>query len=193
MNLLKAKKWWPVMAGVSFALVEILSFLISKTPLGASRAYVETASIITSVFFKDHAAVVEYYTQYQPQISWTAVLLAGVVTGSFISSRLSGDFHLRSVPTLWKSFFGQSRAKRLFWTFVGGFLVALGGRLGQGCISGQVIAGVTQLGVGAFVFLQAIVTGGILTAIVFYRFNVFKKNHRQPVLYDPFFQPANKP
>jgi len=123
------------MAGISFALVEVLSFLISKTPLGASRAYVETASIVTSVFFKDHAAVVEYYRQYKPQISWTAVLLAGVVVGSFISSRFSHDFYLRSVPTLWKTFFGQSRAKRWFWTFVGGFLVALGGRFGQRVVS----------------------------------------------------------
>ena len=175
-NLLRAKKWHPVLAGFIFGLVEVLSFLISKTPLGASRSFTEAASIITNILFHKHAALVEYYAQYPPQISWTTTLLAGVVAGSFISSKLSKDFYLRTVPELWKTFYGPSRVKRLLFTFIGGFLVAFGARLGKGCISGQVISGITQLGVGAFVFLQAIITGGILTVIIFYRFNMFKNS-----------------
>lgn len=175
-NLLKAKKWHPVLAGIVFGLVGIMSFLISKTPLGASRSFTDTASIITNVLFQKHAALVEYYAQYPPQISWTTTLFVGIVVGSFISSKLSKDFYLRTVPELWKAFYGASRIKRLLFTFLGGFLVALGARLGQGCISGQVIAGITQLGVGAFVFLQAIIIGGILTVFVFYRFNIFNNS-----------------
>ena len=74
---------------------------------------------------------------------------------------------------MWKEFYGPSRIKRFFWAFIGGIFVALGGRFGQGCISGQLISGVMQLGIGGFVFMFSVWIGGVVTAFVFYRSNFF--------------------
>lgn len=175
MKILRAKRWWPLFAGICFGMVEMLSFLIVERPLGASRAYVEVCSLATHFFSQKHFLSVEYYSIYLPQFSYVAALLAGVTVGAFLSSKLSGHFYWRSVPPLWEKFYGSSRKKRWFWAFIGGILVALGGRLGQGCISGQIISGITQLSVGGFVLLLSTLTGGITTVFFIYRHKILQR------------------
>jgi hypothetical protein len=173
MSILTAKRWWPFWAGVAFALVEILSFIISSRPLGASKPFVEAASIANLTLTINPEEYewrqVEYYSKYEPKISWANVLLLGVIIGSFISSKLSGDFNMRTIPPMWETLYGRSRLRRWMWAFIGGCLVAIGGRLGQGCISGQLISGVTQLGLGGFIFMIFVWIGGVTTALVFYK------------------------
>lgn len=178
-RFLTAKKWWPFWGGIAFAFVEVLSFLIANSPLGASKPFVEVCSVVTQVVadFTDieytNVLLNNYFASYLPMFTWGTALMFGVVFGSLLSSLLSKNFKIRSVPTAWKEFYGPSRTKRFFWAFIGGIAVALGGRFGQGCISGQLISGVTQLGVGSFVFMFSVWIGGVLTAFVFYRGNFF--------------------
>ncbi|RMD52483.1 MAG: hypothetical protein D6828_05685 [Nitrospirae bacterium] len=169
MKILRAKSWHPVGAGISFGIVEILSFLLSKRPLGASRAFVESCSVLTYIFFKEHFYELSYYKLYMPQFTWVSALIAGVFFGSLLSSKISGDFKFRAIPQLWRRTFGPHRALRWSFTFIGGVLVALGGRFAHGCISGQLIKGITQLSPGGFVFLFAVLLGGISTAFLCYR------------------------
>jgi hypothetical protein len=178
-RFLTAKKWWPFWGGVAFGLVEVLSFLIADSPLGASKPFVEVCSIATFIASDkwgiEYANVLldNYFSSYLPQISWGTTLLVGVILGGFLSSILSKDFKIKAVPPMWEEFYGPSRSKRFFWVFIGGIFVALGGRFGQGCISGQLISGVVQLGVGGFIFMFSVWIGGLITAFVFYRGNFF--------------------
>lgn len=178
-KFLTAKKWWPFWAGIAFGAVEVLSFLIANSPLGGSKPFVEISSVATQAVadFTDveYTSVLldNYFASYLPMFTWGTALLVGVFFGSLFSSLLSKQHRLRSVPDAWKEFYGPSRTKRFFWAFIGGTIVAIGGRFGQGCISGQLISGVTQLGVGAFIFMLCVWIGGVLTALVFYRGNFF--------------------
>jgi hypothetical protein len=173
------------MAGIAFGLVEVLSFLVSNSPLGASKPFVETASIATFVasdrkwfdnkLINDNFTYLldNYFSDYSPSVSWGTALLFGVFLGALLSSLISRDFKFRAVPTTWKEFYGPSKAKRFFYAFVGGFLVALGARFGGGCVSGQLISGFVQLGVGSMIFMMSLWMSGVMTAMLFYRTNIW--------------------
>lgn len=45
--------------------------------------------------------------------------------------------------------------------FVGGFLILFGARLADGCTSGHVITGFTQLATASFIFAGAVFAAGI--------------------------------
>ncbi|RMD60223.1 MAG: hypothetical protein D6828_00295, partial [Nitrospirae bacterium] len=112
---IKAKRWPPIIAGIAFGLVEILSFIISNSPLGASKPFVEACSIATAILSDklswSHADTLldNYFSVYLPQVSWGSAVLLGVLIGSFISSKLSGDFKFKTVPSVWRDFYGPSK------------------------------------------------------------------------------------
>jgi uncharacterized membrane protein YedE/YeeE len=97
------------------------------------------------------------------------MIAIGMVIGGFLTSLIYRGFNVRSVPALWASRFGDSKAKRFAAAFAGGFLLLFGARLAGGCTSGLVLSGVAQLAIGGFVFGVAIFTSGVITAKLMYR------------------------
>ncbi len=166
--LMKRKHWRLFSVGILFALAELLSFVLSKRPLGSSRGYAVFGSIIEYVFFPEHAKTVPYWNAYEPVIEWTVAVLVGIVSGSMFSSVYSGEFKITVVPQMWKTSKGPSVAKRLIWAFIGGVMVGFGSRLAMGCTLGMLIAGVIQLTPAGFIFMMSLWMGGMLMTLLFY-------------------------
>lgn len=168
-NFLTRKRGWPVHIGIAFAVVELLSFIISDRPLGASRGYTVIGAIFEQVFFPEHAGKVKYWLLYEPIIDWTVALMLGLITGSFISSISSKSFKIIAVPEMWRQSVGPSKIKRWFWAMIGGIIFGFGARMAGGCISGMMISGSVQLAPGGFIVMMTVWMGGVLTTLVFYR------------------------
>lgn len=94
---------------------------------------------------------------------WQVGIVAGIVVGALLSSRLSGL--RRGAPSpVWQTMRGQGSAAGRF-VFAGGFLMLLGARIADGCTSGHGISGMAQLSLGSFVAVTAMFAGGIATAL----------------------------
>jgi len=168
MLFLKKKRWWPVFAGIAFALVELLSFILSEKPLGVTRGFTISGSILEYLVSPAHAEKVSYWATYTPVVDWSMALVIGLVIGGFISSRSSRDFKVKMVPELWKSTHGPSVARRWVWAFVGGTMIGFAARLTGGCVSGMLISASIQLAPGGYIFMLALWIGAVITTAVFY-------------------------
>ncbi|KJR41052.1 YeeE/YedE family protein [Candidatus Magnetoovum chiemensis] len=165
----KPKRWWPVPVGVAFAAVEILSFYLSERPLGITRGFTVMGAIVEYLISPEHVENINYWGSYEPIIDWTSALILGVILGSFISSRYSGDFKINAVPQMWKLSKGKSVLRRWVWAFVAGTIMGFAARIGGGCISGMLISGVIQLAPGGLIFMFAVWIGGVACTLMFYR------------------------
>ncbi|KJU85613.1 YeeE/YedE family protein [Candidatus Magnetobacterium bavaricum] len=165
----RPKRWWPIPAGIAFALVEVLSFYLSERPLGITRGYTVLGSIATKLIDPKHIDKVSYWSIYEPTIDWTIFVIIGTILGSFLSARYSGDFRLNVVPELWKQSRGKSVVKRWLWVFLAGILMGFAARIGGGCISGVLISGAVQLAPSGFIFMMSVWIGGVVTTFLFYR------------------------
>lgn len=137
--------------------------------LGVSRNYVVTDSLILRLFGSSLYQTNEYLSSYPATADWLLMVAAGMVIGGFSAALLRGGLNTRAVPRLWKSRFGDSKAKRFAAAFAGGFLLLLGARIAGGCTSGHVLSGVAQLAVAGFIFGAAIFASGVATARLLYR------------------------
>jgi uncharacterized membrane protein YedE/YeeE len=169
MLFLKKKRWWPVFAGIAFALVELLSFILSEKPLGVTRGYTVTGSIIEYLISPTHSEKISYWAAYGPYIDWSMSLILGLVIGGFISAKSSSDFKVKLVPELWKSTHGASVARRWTWAFAAGIMMGFAARLTGGCVSGLLISASMQLAPGGYIFMIALWIGGVITTAVFYK------------------------
>ena len=103
-------------------------------------------------------------------ITWQVWLVIGVLAGSFVSSKLSGEARLRWLPdTQWQTRFGPSRKLRLAIAFFGAVLVQIGAGIAGGCTSGLAISGGAVLAPAAFLFMAGMFGGGIPAAWLWYR------------------------
>ncbi|MCI4627000.1 MAG: YeeE/YedE family protein [Candidatus Magnetoovum sp. WYHC-5] len=168
MFYLGRRSWWPILCGIGFAVVELLSFMISQRPLGAARGYTVIGSIVEYVLTPEHAKNVSYWDIYEPYIEWTIASVAGVIFGSFLSSISSGEFRIKMVPDMWRFSKGSSWVKRWVWALIGGILVGFGARMALGCTLGMLISGVIQLAPAGFIFMMSLWMGGMMTTGVFY-------------------------
>lgn len=81
-----------------------------------------------------------------------------------------GELAAAWVPALWVERFGSDLWLRLGVAFAGGAVMAFGARLGGGCTSGQGISGTLQLSVGSWIALACFFAGGVVTAMLMYRY-----------------------
>ena len=165
---------WKV-AGVMVGLLLILATALVK-PLGVSTQYVVTDGVILHSAAPALAESNEYLSKYGDKDDWGIgygwMLVIGMFIGGGISAFITRRFRNRdkpSLPSMWRSEFGDSTPKRLAHAFVGGGLLLFGARLAGGCTSGHVISGISQLTIGSFIFGIAVFASGILTARILYR------------------------
>ena len=97
------------------------------------------------------------------------VFVVGIIIGAFISSKLSGEFMIQTVPDMWRERFGSNPVKRGIVAFMGGAIGLVGARLAGGLPSGHGLSGLAQLAVSGFIALFCFFIGGMLSANLLYR------------------------
>lgn len=160
--------WSPYLVGVLIGILSLLSFLISGKFLGASTAFARTAGMFEKLFVGKKVLEEPYYQKYKPVVEWQWMLVLGIVIGSFISARLSGQFHFQFLPDFWIAEFGRTPLLRLIVSLLGGFFMGLGARWAGGCTSGHGISGTLQLAISSWIAVICFFIGGIFTAFLLY-------------------------
>jgi uncharacterized membrane protein YedE/YeeE len=170
MVLLQRKAWSPYMAGVLIGLLQIPTFLLMNTALGASSSFVMVGAHIAS-FFDPAAASIKYFAShmYGAKNWWQVAVVAGIAIGAFMSMRLSGA-RRQTISPVWERAMGvRTLGARAPIAFVAGFIMLFGARIAGGCTSGHGISGMAQLSVGSTLAVAAMFAGGILTAMLMKR------------------------
>ena len=116
---------------------------------------------IENLVIPSHVSSNLHFQTFAPQVNWFVMLIIGMVIGAFISANMGRDFKVR-VP--------QER-KWLAYTFIGGMLMGLGERIGNGCNVGHILSGVPQFSIasivgGAFIVVGAYVGSKIIVRLV---------------------------
>lgn len=173
MNYLKLRSWPPKVAGLLIAILYFSTWILFEKLPGTSTTFVRLAAALENIFSKTYvfesAYFNQYFVNYSSLINWFSLFVVGIFFGSFISSKLSGDFKKEYVPELWKLNFGNSILLRAIFAFIGGAIMLFGARLAGGCTSGKAIAEGILLKYTGLVFMCALFAGGILTAFILYR------------------------
>lgn len=170
MSILTEKAWSPYAAGVAIGLLQIPTFLLMDTALGASSSFVTVAAHIAAVV-DPSVEKVKYLASHMwgAKNWWQVAVVAGIALGAFLSMRLSGA-RRRTISPVWARTMGvTSLWARAPVAFLGGFVMLLGARIAGGCTSGHGISGIAQLSVGSTMAVAAMFAGGILTAMLLRR------------------------
>jgi len=170
MSVLQKRAWSPYAAGVLLGLLQIPTFLLMDTALGASSSFVTIAAHLAAVF--DPAAdKIKYFASHMwgAKNWWQVAVVIGIALGAYLSMRLSGA-RRRSISPVWQRATGTTTlAARAPLAFLGGFIMLFGARIAGGCTSGHGISGIAQLSVGSTIAVAAMFAGGIATAALFRR------------------------
>jgi hypothetical protein len=159
---IKDHKW--IYTGIGLALLNAIVFLKATTnrPIGASTSYPYIADFLTGTTQN------EYFNAIKSPGSWEVVFLAGAFLAGLIISLLRKDFRLTLIHSNWEKYKGTNKAKRIFWSFFGGFILILGARMAGGCTSGHILSGGMQLSISSLVFAVFVFTGLLVTGRLFY-------------------------
>lgn len=170
MNVLSRTSWSPYAAGAVIGLLQIPTFLLMDTALGASSSFVTVGAQIASL--ADPALGGSKYLAshlWGAKNWWQVAVVVGIALGAFVSVRLSGA-RRAAVSAAWERAAGAgSLMRRGPMAFLAGFIMLFGARIAGGCTSGHGISGMAQLSVGSTVAVAAMFAGGILTATLLFR------------------------
>jgi len=164
MNIPRRLGWIP--AGIALAILIWFTFSQwgANRPIGASTGI----AYMGAWFFG--LTDTEYFKQIQKSGSWEVIFLIGVLLGgAFTSIFITKTFKFRILPPLWKKHKNSSVASRLFWSFIGGFMVVFGARLAGGCTSGHFLSGASQTAVSGLIFGGVAIVVLIVTGRLFYK------------------------
>jgi uncharacterized protein len=170
MSILTQKAWSPYAAGAVIGLLQIPTFLLMDTALGASSSFVTVAAHLASIV-DPGVDKVKYLASHMwgAKNWWQVAVVAGIALGAFISMKLSGA-QREAISPVWARAMGTtSLSARAPIAFLGGFIMLFGARIAGGCTSGHGISGMAQLSAGSTVAVAAMFTGGILAALLMRR------------------------
>jgi len=164
------KAWSPYVAGAIIGLLQIPTFLLMDTALGASSSYVTVAAHIAALF-DSRVGEIKYLASHMwgAKNWWQVAVVGGITIGAFLSMRLSGA-RRKTISPVWARAMGTTTlAARAPIAFLAGFIMLFGARIAGGCTSGHGISGMAQLSAGSTLAVAAMFTGGILTALLLLR------------------------
>jgi uncharacterized protein len=161
--------WSPYIAGAGIGVLSCLTLVLADRPLGCSTAFVKARGMIGKVLSAEKIRKMEYYQEIVPQVDWAFMIVPGIIIGAFLSSFLSGTFHLVWVPALWGSVFGNNAIIRIIVALAGGILLGFGARWAGGCTSGHGISGSIQLSLASMISAACFFAGGIAVAMLLFR------------------------
>jgi uncharacterized protein len=159
-----ALPWWA--GGLGIGLVLLIAVALVQ-PIGVSTQYVVLDGVVLHELFPELAERSPYLMEAGG--AWTLatyefLFVAGIPLGAFLAAWTTKRFTTRLVPSEWAGRFGALPGRRLFWSFIGGFLLLFGARFGGGCTSGHMISGLSQLAVSSILFSAALFASAVLTA-----------------------------
>lgn len=167
---LKDRAWSPYVAGAIIGLLQIPTFLLMSTALGASSSFVTVGAYIAQLV--DPAVpTIKYFQSHMTGAKnwWQVAVVVGIALGAFLSMRLSGA-RRQAISPVWSRAMGvASLGARAPLAFVGGFIMLFGARIAGGCTSGHGISGIAQLSAGSTLAVAAMFVGGIATALLMRR------------------------
>lgn len=162
-------QWSPYAVGAGIGVLSCIAFLFSDKPLGTSTAFARTSGMIEKLCRGNKTLEKAYYKKFEPVIDWEWMLVIGIIVGSFISSRLSGEFQVLAVPEVWRQSAGESIFLRWLVSLAGGIILGFGARWAGGCTSGHGISGTLQLAASSWIAACCFFIGGIATAMILFR------------------------
>ena len=156
-------KW--LHSGIALAILTAFIFLSVTTNrvVGASSTYPYLSGILTGM--TDHP----YFEKVRTAGHWELIFLTGAFIAGLVLSLFKKEFKLTFLHSHWIKYKGSGQAKRVAWSFTGGFLLLFGARMAGGCTSGHVISGGMQLAASSLVFAAFVFAGLLLTGKIFYR------------------------
>jgi len=162
-------RWSPYAVGIGIGVLSWLTFVLSDKPIGCSTAFARTSGMIERLFRGKKVLEKPYFKEFAPRIDWEWMLVVGAVLGSFTSAKLSGQFKLDWVPSMWAAAFDRRPLTRVAVALLGGVLLGFGARWAGGCTSGHGISGTLQLAVSSWLAAICFFIGGIAAAFFIFR------------------------
>ena len=164
------KAWSPYLAGAIIGLLQIPTFLLMDTALGASSSFVTVGAHLMALVDASSTSI-KYFASHMwgAKNWWQVAVVVGIAIGAYVSMRLSGA-RRRTISPVWERTMGTTTLTgRAPMAFLGGFIMLFGARIAGGCTSGHGISGVAQLSVGSTLAVAAMFAGGILAATLLRR------------------------
>lgn len=174
---LLTKPWKPWQSGIAIGIIGMLAWLSSlptgrNYPLGVTHG----VSYLYQLVVEKNVQVVKGKTmsvlpstvnqtqsQSQPVVPtprklnlWLMLLILGVVTGSFLSSKMTGNFAFLPKPP-----------DEILIAAIGGFVVGVGAGIGTGCVIGNIISGWAMMSLSMFIFGITTLLGNWLATYVY--------------------------
>ncbi|GJM03151.1 MAG: hypothetical protein DHS20C08_16520 [Rhodomicrobium sp.] len=171
--------------GLLLGLVFFLAVLLVK-PIGVSTQFVILDGIIwdqinPNVITKTETGYTsnnsylakskgKYAKSAANPINYSFVFVLAMLLGAGASAILRGGNakEERMIPEIWRTNLGNSTAKRMLASFIGGFIVLYGARLAGGCTSGHMMSGMMQTAISGYIFALGAFAAAIPTAIFLY-------------------------
>ena len=163
----------PRSAALLLALLGGCSLLLAGMPLGITTAYAKIGAYAGSALWPQHLAGLSYFqTQplcFRPPLAATPLpcgagphfdalaavqfpLVAGILLGSFLCARYYGEL-VRG---------GRLPARQVLSALLGGVLMGLGARLGDGCNVWHLLGGLPIFALQSLLFLAGLIPGSWL-------------------------------
>lgn len=154
MSALERRSWSPYAVGAGIGALSWFTFLTARKPLGVTTAFESSAAALGQNLAPGLTGVNAYLAAADdpPKLDWEWMLNAGIIIGSFLSARTSGDDRGPTVPPRWARRFGSSPSTRYAGAFAGGAVAMFGARMAGGCTSGHGISGNLQLASSSLLF-----------------------------------------
>ncbi len=166
------RSWRPWQAGLAIGLLALPAYLSSAAsgrnyPLGVTHGVLHASLLVTDAPVRHVVAPPAAQPSTTPHqqsaprkkvVWWLVLLVGGVLVGSNLSGRLSGQTRLLPKPP-----------DQILVAMVGGALVGAGAALAGGCVIGNILSGVALMGIGAMLFAVVAVLANWATTVLYLR------------------------
>ena len=99
MKDIHSRTWSPYAVGVGIGVLSWFAFATADHGLGITTAFEHTAALVERAI-APASATGAYFAKEKAKIDWGWMVVVGVLLGSFLSSKLSGDRGAPTVPAL---------------------------------------------------------------------------------------------
>lgn len=161
----KSKNW--IISGIALGILNMIVFstVVTNRPIGASTSYPYLGDLLTNLTNND------YYNKIKVPGNWEMIFLFGAFVSGLALSLIRKDFKITLLHENWMRYKNSSHKGRIFWSFIGGFILIIGARMAGGCTSGHILSGGMQIAISSLTFAIFVFTGLLVTGKLFYKSN----------------------